>query len=147
MQCHMVDWRLRAIREHPTAKRYWSKVMVYDERPPVVQLSGIYVGMPRQSFNPRLQRAWGYFRLPETTAPAQEPDLLYSFLGSATHSCRTELFKLRHPDAVVEEVQGFMFWDPRSSNFDAAGPVTGSSSRSQISPVSSRQRHVIVSDL
>ena len=31
-QCHMVDWRLEAIRKHRLTRSFWEKVMIYDER-------------------------------------------------------------------------------------------------------------------
>jgi hypothetical protein len=119
VQCHMVDWRLRAIREHPVAVTYWDKVAVYDERDrPWLSFPGLYVSTPRSAFDIRRQRPWSYMRVQSlSTTVSPEPDLLFSFVGSPTAPCRGELFKLRHPDAVVEEVTDFMFWDGRSADF------------------------------
>jgi hypothetical protein len=121
-QCHMVDWKLEAIRRHPVARRHWNKVMVYDERDrPWLSFPGVYVSFPRRRFDFGRQRAWAYLK--PDLAPAEpslpEPDLLFSFVGSPTAACRRQLFELRHPDAVVEEVRGFVFWDSSSENFDA----------------------------
>lgn len=120
VQCHMVDWRLRAIREHPVARGHWAKVMVYDERDrPWSSFPGVYVSAPSSVFDPYRQRAWSYLRVPPTELPsADEPDLLFSFVGSPTHDCRRPLFELRHPDSVVEEVRNFMFWDSSSKDFE-----------------------------
>jgi hypothetical protein len=114
----MIEWRLRAILNHPTARRHWERVMIYGERVrPWRSFPGVYVRMPKKSFDPRGQREWSYFRTPVLSTDAITPDLLYSCVGSPTHSSRDELFRLRHPDAVVEEVRDFMFWDSRSPGF------------------------------
>lgn len=112
-QCHMVDWRLRAIRESAVARAHWKKVMVYDERDrPWLSFPGVYVSATRASFDARRQRAWSYVRVePVPAEPVSEPDLLFSFVGSSTAECRARLFELRHPEAVVEEVRDFMYWD------------------------------------
>ena len=119
-QCHMLptDWRLKTIREHPLTKRHGGKVMVYDERDrPWCGLPGVYVSMPAPHFDDRYQRAWGFFRHPQI-APSENPDLLFSFIGSPSDRCRRLLFELRHPDAVVEEVRRFTFFDPSSPKFE-----------------------------
>jgi hypothetical protein len=119
-QCHMLptDWRLKTIREHPLTKRHWGKVMVYDERDrPWCGFPGVYASMPAPRFDDRYQRAWGFFRHPQIT-PSEDPDLLFSFIASPSDRCRRPLFKLRHPDAVVEEVHRFTFFDPRSPKFE-----------------------------
>jgi hypothetical protein len=120
-QCHMLprDWRLRAIRDHPLAVRRPEAVMVYDERDlPWCAFRGVYVSMPAATFDPRFQRTGGYLP-PEPIRPSREPDLLFSLMASPTHRCRRRLFKLHHPDAVVERVDGFVFFDPGSRNFKA----------------------------
>jgi hypothetical protein len=119
-QCHMLpaDWRLSAIRDHPLAVRYWDKVMVYDERDrPWCGFPGVYVSMPASGFDSRYQRAWGYVRACNPAPNGEQPDLLFSFIGSPTHACRESLFGLHHPDAIVERVSGFMFHDPTSPGF------------------------------
>jgi hypothetical protein len=120
-QCHMVDWRLRAIREHPIALRHWSKVMVYDERAiHWKSFPGVYVSAPRSSFDPRMQTAWSYLRVPSDVPSSNaEPDLLFSFVGSATAACRRLLLGLRHSDAIIEEVTNFMFWDTGAPLYEA----------------------------
>lgn len=117
-QCHMVDWRLEAIRRHRLTQSYPAKVMIYDERDrPWRSFPGIYVSMPRKLLDERLQRAWSYLRVPTPPEAADEPDLLFSFIGSPSSPCREPLFTLRHPDAVVEKVQDFMFWDESSPTY------------------------------
>lgn len=121
-QPHMLvdDWRLRTIREHPLMKRHPERVMVYDERDvPWCALPGVYVSMPARSFAADVQRAWAYFRFREVPAQQRAPDLLFSLVGSPSHDCRRPLFELRHPDAVVERVRGFVHYDPDSERFAA----------------------------
>ena len=119
VQCHMVDWRLRAIREHPVARSHWDKVMVYDERDRNWRsFPGIYVSTPSPRFDARSQRAWSYMRVPSEPPESREPDLLFSLVGSLTAPCRKPLFELRHPDAIVEQVDDFMFWDESSRGYD-----------------------------
>jgi hypothetical protein len=120
-QCHMLptDWRLNAIRSHAVTARYRGKVMVYDERDrPWCGFPGVYVSMPKREFDGRFQRSWGYRAVPPADSP-REPDLLFSLIGSPSHRCRRQLFELRHPDAVVEQVRGFTFYDSRSADFDS----------------------------
>ena len=120
-QCHMLprDWRLTTIREHPLAKKYRDRVLIYDERDrPWCAFPGIYVSMPARSFDPRFQRSWGYFPPTDVAEPLEAPDLLFSFIASPSSRCRRALFELRHPDAVIEKVRGFTFYDPGSPDFE-----------------------------
>src|SRR4051812_8140793 len=60
-QCHVVDWRLRAIRDHEFVTQYRDKVMVYDIRDrPWRSFPGLYVSTPARQFDAGSQRAWGY---------------------------------------------------------------------------------------
>ena len=94
--------------------------MVYDERDqPWRSFPGVYVSMPRSSFDARFQRSWGYFRIPEVVDRGDEPDLLWSFVGSLSHPARRPLLSVRHPDALVEEVPPFVFWDTAQPDFHA----------------------------
>jgi len=118
-QCHMVDSRLRALREHPVARKHWEKVMVFDERDrPWRSFPGVYVNARARGFDARSQRAWGYLGAPNTPSPSPDPDLLFSFVGSATAPCRRPLFELDHPAAIVEEVRDFTFWDVASPGYE-----------------------------
>ena len=121
VQCHMVDWRLTQILNHDVARRFWPKVMVYDERDkPWRSMPGLDVSQPASSFKPERQRAWSYLRSATVATPVEtDPDLLFSFVGSDSAPCRTPLFAIRHRDAIVEEVRNFMFWDTASPNFEA----------------------------
>jgi hypothetical protein len=115
----MVDWRLNALLAHPAVKLHWRKVMVYDERDrPWRSFPGLYVSAPARSFDSRQQRASGYLQLPAINAAVGDtPDLLFSFVGSNSASCRELIFRLRHPSSIVEQVHDFMFWDSSSPGF------------------------------
>lgn len=117
-QCHMVDWRLSAIRRHPIARRHWHKVMVFDERDnPWRSFPGVYVSAAASSFDTRFQRAWGYARVQPLPVPdIAAPDLLFSFVGAPTAPCRRLLFRLAHKDSVVEEVRDFV-WESTHPGF------------------------------
>ena len=120
-QCHMLpkEWRLDEIRHHPLTEKYRAKAMVYDERDrPWCALPGVYVSMPATSFDCRYERAWGYYRHLDVVDSPVNPDLLFSFIGSPSDRCRQPLFGLYHPDAYVEEVRRFTFYDPRSPHFE-----------------------------
>jgi Exostosin family len=119
-QCHMLpeDWRLKRLREHPLRRTYPKKVLVYNELDrPWCTFPGVYVNMPAGPFVEAHQRPWGYF-VPPPAASDLAPDLLFSFIASNTALCRRPLFTLQHPGAIVEEVQGFRFWDATSTDFD-----------------------------
>ena len=119
-QAHMLgrDWELQRIQEHPLARRYRSKVFVYDERDrPYCIFPGVYVSMPRTRWHSALQCAWGYYVTPLYDLGSEPPDLLFSLIASPSAPCRRPLFTLSHPDAVVERVDGFRFFDPTSVRF------------------------------
>jgi hypothetical protein len=121
VQCHMLadDWSLAAIREHPLARRFPRKVMVYDERDrPWCVLPGVYVSMPGPRFLWRYQRPWAYYNVPPGDEQL-EPDLLFSFIASPSNPARRPLYDLSHPDAIVEKVKNFSFYDPSSADFEA----------------------------
>ena len=98
-----------------------------DRDPVLVTMKGISPGavsrastwsMPARSFDPRFQRSWGNFRgrrLPSRSNSLGPSLLVYR----VTHQrCRRALFELRHPDAVIEEVRRFTFYDPGSPDFE-----------------------------
>jgi hypothetical protein len=123
----LADWRLTEIRRSPLVDMYADKIFVYNERDrPWCAFPGIYVSMPRRRFSADWQQAVGYYTVPQPfeklgaySPPRDDPDLLFSFIGSHTHPCRGPLLSLRHPRAVVEQVDGFSFYDPRSRDFDS----------------------------
>ena len=125
--CHIIsssDWTLRAIRSTPLARRFPQKTCVYNERDrPWCSLPGVYVSMPASGFVARWQVAGAYIKLdPPATRLRRdpttiEPDLLFSFVGAATHGCREDVFRLRTPRSHVERIDGFLFHDPTSARF------------------------------
>jgi hypothetical protein len=120
-QCHMLgtDWRLTRITHHPLRQAFPDKVMVYNEFDrPWCALPGVYVSMPGRHFVAAHQRPWAYFAPQPLVTVNETPDLLFSFVASNTTACRRPLFALKHPQAIVEEVQRFRFWDPTSEGFD-----------------------------
>ena len=127
-ECHLIDdWRLRPIFRSSLFRRYPEKAFVYNERDlPWCALPGVYVSMPRHTFDPVRQRSFAYYAVEEpyrklgvARAPSADPDLLFSLVASPTHRSRSVLFALRHPRAVVESVDAFAFFDPGSRDFDA----------------------------
>lgn len=126
-ECHLLgaDWANRSIRATDEFRRHRDKVYVIDERDrPWCALPGLYASMPRSRLRAGAQLACGYHvigdprdRLRPTFDADAEPDLLFSFMGSATHPCREPLFALRHERAVVERVSGFVFADPGQAGF------------------------------
>ncbi|MGH9105882.1 MAG: exostosin domain-containing protein [Acidimicrobiales bacterium] len=125
--CHLLgsDWRLRRFMGTDLAKRYLGKLAVYDERDmPWCRLPGIYVSMPSRGFVPRWQVPGAYWtsgplqgRSP-CGSPVDQADLLFSFVGTRTHPCRDAILDLGSRRAHLEPVEGFMFWDTSSPNFE-----------------------------
>jgi hypothetical protein len=114
------DWRLRPICDSRLSRSFREKVMVYDERDrPWCALPGVYVSMPAHYFDDRYQRAGAYFRHLPVSPPPSRPDLLFSFVGSPSSSSRSPLLRLQHPDSVIENVDGFTFYDESSRNYEA----------------------------
>ena len=112
------DVSLRVMRRHPLYRARRSDCFVYDERDrPWASLPGLYVSQPRSTFDSTWQRAVGYHTVPDRGVKG-EPDLLFSFAGSATHAVRERVFRLDHPRAHIERVTGFVFYDPSSPDFD-----------------------------
>ena len=127
VECHQLpgDWRLRAITESSVARRFPEKVAVHNERDdPWCRYPGIYASMPARSFRRAWQVAGSYRRfndpahLVEPSRVRSDPDLLYSFVGSPTHACRKALLDLTGARSHVEVVEGFLFWDPSSRDFE-----------------------------
>ena len=121
--CHLVgaDWRLDGFADSDLARAYPEKICVYDERDmPWCRFPGIYVSMPAKSFHEQWQVAGAYYMLSPQARRGElwnEPDLLFSFIGSRTAACRADIFALSDPRAHVEEVTGFVFYDSSSEQF------------------------------
>ena len=120
-QAHMMpdDWRLSAVRDHSLMRQFPGKVVVYDERDkPWAAVPGVYVSMVSRSFDWRVQRPWAYVNIQDPGVSSINPDVLYSLVASRSHRCRSDLFQLDDPDAVIEEVKNFTFYDPTSQDYD-----------------------------
>ena len=125
-ECHQLpdEWNLESIANSREYSLYPHKVAVYDERDtPWCRFPGIYVSMPARNFVEEWQIAGSYYhveeneeRLPKNRGQ-RKPDLLFSFIGSRSHRCREEIFRLQSPDSLVERTDGFVFYDPESANF------------------------------
>lgn len=107
------DWRQRAVRGHPIVRRFPRKVFVYDERDqPRDSLPGLYVAMPRSTYDQRRHRAFGYYLLVNDTrsVTGHAPDLLFSFQGRSVDGVRREVLRISHPRAVVEDTSRYDFF-------------------------------------
>jgi hypothetical protein len=105
-------WRLLPIRQHPLTIKYPHKTLIYNESDrPWCALPGIYVSMPRSTFNPRWQRSYGYLTMRHNyIQPASGiPDLLFSFIGAMSHKVRDHVLQLSHPRACVEDSKANFF--------------------------------------
>ena len=110
---HPEDWRLALLNDHPLVSRFPHKALVYDERDqPWCKWPGIYVSMPRGSFDPKRQRACSYAQLKNafSTPATLTPDLLFSFRGACSHPVRAEILAMSHPRAIIENPR-FNFFD------------------------------------
>jgi hypothetical protein len=118
---HPDDPFLATLRQHELARAYLDKVFVYDERDlPFFTFPGIYVAGTLRLARRRAMVGGPYPVLPNPLQPtAQEPDLLYSFLGSRTHPVREALFALKHERGLVEGASGANFFALRASASEA----------------------------
>ena len=109
---HPRDLALRGIRRHPLARAHQGRVFLYNELDqPWCALPGLYVSMPRRSFDPRRQRAFPYLQLPNphVLTPGcreQPPRWLFSFMGRRCHPVRDAVLGLRHPQGFVADTSG-----------------------------------------
>ncbi len=113
---HPKDLGLTAIRKHPLVRKNRGKTFIYNELDqPWCALPGLYVSMPRRSFDHHQQRAFPYLKLPNpyVLAPecgARTPRWLYSFMGRRCHPVRDRILELSDPRGIVEDT---------STTFDA----------------------------
>lgn len=113
---HWRDLTLRAIVEHPLTLRDRDRAFLYNEMDqPWCAMPGLYVAMPRRSFDWQRQRPCSYLALVNdlTTAPAPdvaEPDLLFSYLGRLGHPTREAIVQLRDPRALIEDTSRLSFF-------------------------------------
>jgi hypothetical protein len=116
---HPGDWRMRALRNHPLVRRFPEKAFVYDERDvPRDELPGVYVAMPRPTFDAGRHRAFGYYRLMNDTRTVRDdsPDLLFSFRGRRAGTVRDDVLAMSHPRAVIEDTSHHDFFGRKQSD-------------------------------
>jgi hypothetical protein len=122
---HWRDLTLSAIVDHPLTRRDRDRAFLYNEMDqPWCAMPGLYVAMPRRSFDWQRQRPCSYLTLVNalTTAPTSapsEPDLLFSYLGRLGHPVRESIVQLRHPRAIVEDTSRFSFFGPNTEGIAA----------------------------
>lgn len=111
------DWRLRTITHDRLFREYRRKSLLYDERDrPWCAAPGIFVSMPAKELVNRVQKPWAYYRVPDYDNRL-DPDLLFSFVASASHPCRNGLFRLNHSRGLVSETKRFTFYDASSEGY------------------------------
>jgi len=116
------DWRFKALRQHPLARKFPRKCFVYNETDqPWCCMPGLYVSMPKQWFDSRHMAAWSYTGLMNPylengsgEALDVEPDLLFSFAGRRCVAVRDEILKLEHPNALIKDTSNFNFFGSSS---------------------------------
>jgi len=113
---HYADLRLNAIHEHPLARRYRAKSLVYSELDqPWCAMPGLYVSMPGRFFDWHRQRPCSYLSrintmVEENTKIREAPSLLFSYMGRRCHPLRDRILKIEHPRAYIEDTTGFDFF-------------------------------------
>jgi hypothetical protein len=120
LDTHSQDWRMKRLLDHPLRKLYPRKTMVYsDVDRPWCALPGVYVSMPRRSFNRTWQRPWLYHRIPHAIerTPPHAATLLFSFMGGNTHRIREGVLRLEHDRGRIEDTTGFMFYETEAPGF------------------------------
>jgi len=121
---HYRDMELNAIRRHPLVTQYREKAFVYSEMDqPWCAMPGLYVAMPKTSFDPRRQRACAYLNLPNnyvapTPAPADGEALLFSFLGRKGNPTRENVLRLKHPRAEIADTSASDFFGAPSDEIE-----------------------------
>ena len=113
---HFDDPGWRTVLEHPYVARYREKCFLYNEADhPWCVLPGLYCSMPRRAFQPRRQKAFGYlYTMNEVGDPpaGAARRWLYSFVGSANHTSRRRILRLRDARALLEDTSQFNIWLP-----------------------------------
>lgn len=113
---HYRDLNLTDIREHPLTRRHRDRTFVYNEMDqPWCAIPGLYVSMPKSSFDWQRQRACSYLVLINNTAPppaaeAIAPNLLFSYMGRLGHPVREAIMQLRDHRAVIEDTSRLSFF-------------------------------------
>lgn len=105
-------WERNYFLDHPLVRHFPEKCRIWcSSDNPIAYLPGLYVSMPKRFFDPRLHRAFRYFkihgeRIP--VAPTLNRDLLYNFVGAPTSAVRERLVALPVPkDAAVRKTLNY----------------------------------------
>jgi hypothetical protein len=113
---HYRDLELNVIRRHPLVTRFQEKSFLYSELDqPWCAMPGLYVAMPKSSFDPRRQRACSYLTVPNSyVTPGPIPDekdaLLFSFMGRAGNRTRERILGKSHPRALIADTSAADFF-------------------------------------
>ena len=113
---HYRDINLTEIRQHPLVRQDRDRAFVYNELDqPWCAMPGLYVGMPKRSFDWQRQRPCSYLVLINdlATAPTDasvEPDLLFSYMGRLGHPVREAIMRLPAQRALIEDTSSFSFF-------------------------------------
>ncbi|SRR5579862_762469 len=121
---HPSDLGMDSIRRHPLVRRHREKTFLYSEQDqPWCAMPGLYVCMPKSSFNPRRQRACAYIAMlnpPSTPSPLETGDdaLLFSFMGRGGHRVRDRIQELAHPRAYLADTSAVDFFGDKTDQVD-----------------------------
>jgi hypothetical protein len=106
----------RRLLRHPLVRESGHRVFMYNEFDlPYCALPGLYVSMPRSSFDETRQLAFPYLFRPnefvsEVYGQLTPRDLLFSFMGARNHRIRRRLIAMTHPRAQLEDTSSFSIW-------------------------------------
>ena len=101
---------------HPFVTEERERTFMYNEWDyPWCVLPGLYVGMPRRSFDAQRQASFCYLFTPnefiaDFARSRTVPDLLFSFAGARNHRLRKRVLALSDPRAHVEDTHAFSIW-------------------------------------
>jgi glycosyltransferase involved in cell wall biosynthesis len=119
---HYRDLELNAIRRHPLVIKFREKAFVYSEvDQPWCAMPGLYVAMPKSSFDPQRQRACAYLNLPNnyvTSSPEPDAALLFSFMGRTGNRTRERILRLSHPRAHVVDTSAADFFGSQTEEIE-----------------------------
>jgi len=121
---HYKDLELNAIRRHPLVTQYREKAFVYSEvDQPWCAMPGLYVAMPKPSFDIRRQRACAYLTVPNshvvpTPPPVESDALLFSFMGRGGNPARDAVLRQKHPRAIVEDTSAANFFGNQTEEIE-----------------------------
>jgi hypothetical protein len=128
---HYRDLELNAIRRHPLVTQYREKAFVYSEMDqPWCAMPGLYVAMPKASFDPRRQRACPYLSLPNSyvasgpgagdagPASGDGEAFLFSFMGRKGNRTRDCILRQKHPRAEITDTSAADFFGSHNEEIE-----------------------------